>query len=347
MKKQLLIIVSLLFINSVYSQVLYTEDFDNHSVGNLGTDFTGKIPGQWGWITISKYTQTNSFFTVVNEANRGKVLDITALSHNEGLYAYKPGIDQLIDNRTPGNDVIKFEIDYFIGSIQTNASSQSWIKLLPIGEVEGGLINPDYLGTMITYKDSGQITCGVPNTYGINEFVPFNTWINFIVYLDYPNRKLYCEIPSLNKVSVNDFLKNDPSTNIMQDYKPSIISLTAGFITSAQGPQTVTRNRYDNIKISALNAVPPEVIALSTNEKLAAKFNMYPNPATNVVNITNAENMQVSQVAIYDMSGKQLNTQTYNNETEIQLNVENLASGTYMLHIQTTEGTAVKKLVKK
>jgi len=57
--------------------------------------------------------------------------------------------------------------------------------------------------------------------------------------------------------------------------------------------------------------------------------------------------MLVQQVVIYDISGKQLNTQSFNNETEIQLNVENLASGTYMLHLQTNEGTAVKKLVKK
>ncbi|RRA91082.1 T9SS type A sorting domain-containing protein, partial [Paenimyroides viscosum] len=45
--------------------------------------------------------------------------------------------------------------------------------------------------------------------------------------------------------------------------------------------------------------------------------------------------------------GKQLRTHTFNNEAEIQLNVESLASGTYMLHLQTAQGTAVKKLVKK
>ena len=115
----------------------------------------------------------------------------------------------------------------------------------------------------------------------------------------------------------------------------------------ANDPKIYTRNRYDNIKITAINAVPPNVIALSTSEQLAEKFNLYPNPANGVVNITNAENMLVNQVTIYDIAGKQLSTQTYNNETDIQLNVEHLASGTYMLHLQTKEGTAVKKLVKK
>ena len=64
-------------------------------------------------------------------------------------------------------------------------------------------------------------------------------------------------------------------------------------------------------------------------------------------NITNNENMLVQQVTVYDIVGKQLSTQTFNNQAEIQLNVESLANGTYMLHIQTNEGMAVKKLVKK
>ena len=74
---------------------------------------------------------------------------------------------------------------------------------------------------------------------------------------------------------------------------------------------------------------------------------MYPNPATNVVNITNTENMLVKQVTVYDSNGKQLTTQSFNNKTEIQLNVENLVSGIYTLQIKTNAGLAVKKLVKK
>src|SRR5690606_21056651 len=104
-------------------------------------------------------------------------------------------------------------------------------------------------------------------------------------------------------------------------------------------------HKYDNIKITALNAVPPYV--LNAENFLAQKFNLYPNPATNIVNITNNENMAVQQIMVYDVAGKQLSTQTFNNETEIQLNVEKLASGVYKLHRQTNEGTAVKKLVKK
>ncbi len=346
MKKNLFIILSLLFVNYTNSQVLYTENFDNHSVGNLGTDPTGQVSGQWGWLTYSQNTQSNSFFTIVNETGRGKVLDIsTGLTSSEGFMAVKTNLSSLINNRNSGNNVLMFEIDYYTGSKQASnaAGNISVINIVGNGSV---VTHPLYLTNIGINKTNGEISAS-PFVYGDHYYLPFNTWIKFVFYLDYTNRKVYHEIPYLNRVFVTDFLKNETSTNLIQDFAPNSILLRVGVESGINGPQIYTRNRYDNIKITALGNVPPEVIALSTNEQLAAKFNLYPNPATSVVNITNAENMLVNQVAIYDIAGKQLSTQNFNNEAEIQLNVENLASGTYMLHLQTKQGTAVKKLVKK
>jgi len=355
MKNYIFFAIWFWFINTVYSQVLYTENFDNHSVGNLGTDVTGKIPGQWGWITkaITGSTQANSIFTIVNETNRGKVLDITAYSRYEGLYVFKPNLAQLIDNRSTGNDVIKFEIDYFTGSLSTVPYNHSQIWLLSQVDAMDYLIAPDYLFHLSFNKQYGYITGQSREGVLIQDdllkkyYLPFNTWVKLIVYLDYSSKKAYFEIPHLNKAFVGDFLKNSTSANLMQDFKPDNIVLTNFMTVDLQDPPALIRSRYDNIKLTALTAVPPEVINLSVNEQLAAKFNLYPNPATNVVNINSRENMLIQQVTVYDIAGKQLSTQNYNNELQIQLNVENLASGTYMLHLQTEEGTAVKKLVKK
>src|SRR5690606_26123790 len=97
--------------------------------------------------------------------------------------------------------------------------------------------------------------------------------------------------------------------------------------------------------ITALNSAPTHI--LSAKRDLAQNFNSYPNPATTIVHITTTENMCVNGIEVYDTTGKLITTESYNNETEIQLNVEHSASGTYMLHLKTNEGTAVKKLVKK
>lgn len=155
---------------------------------------------------------------------------------------------------------------------------------------------------------------------------------------------MYVHTPYFNTVAVGDFLAGSTSTNLIEDFKPSAIELYFNDIT-IENFQLV--NKFDNIRITALKSVPPEVIALGVDDVLSQKFSLYPNPATNVVNITNSENIFVNQVVIYDVAGKALSTQRFNNESELQLNVESLASGVYLLHMQTDEGTAVKKLVKK
>jgi len=174
--------------------------------------------------------------------------------------------------------------------------------------------------------------------------LPFNTWVKIIVYMDYDNRKIYSEIPLLNTFAVSDqFLVNSTSTDILEDFK-----LTTIYIQHAvndYGRNIPLTNKCDNIKITALNAVPPHI--LSAESFLATKFNMYPNPATNLVTITNNEEAFINQIEIYDTAGKLLTTKNYNNKTEIQLNIAPLASGTYMLHLATDKGKAVKKLVKK
>lgn len=182
------------------------------------------------------------------------------------------------------------------------------------------------------------------NDSGNVDSLPVNTWISFIVYLDYNNRKAYVETPYFNKVAVGDFLSKSTSNNLIEDFKPVLLSLYAD-AAIANASQMV--HKFDNIKITGLKVVPPNIIALSINEQLATKFSVFPNPANNIVNITNNENIGVEQLQVYDVSGKAVQSQIFNNENQVQLNIGNLASGTYMLHIKTNKGVAVKKIIKK
>lgn len=177
--------------------------------------------------------------------------------------------------------------------------------------------------------------------------LPHNTWFTIKMYIDFNTKKAYYALPYATVVA--DFLRFENGSNLIEKYKPTGLGcLFSSTFISTQTPLPQIEEAYvkiDNIKITALYSVPPEV--LGTDNFLAQKFNIYPNPATHVVNITNSENILVNKVTIYDIAGKQLNTQNFNNETDLQLNVAHLASGTYMLHLQTNEGTAVKKIVKK
>ena len=75
---------------------------------------------------------------------------------------------------------------------------------------------------------------------------------------------------------------------------------------------------------------------------------MYPNPATNVVNIANQSNIQLDKAAIYDINGRLIQTVDLSDVTsEKAVDVSQLASGTYMVQITGETGQTVKRLIKE
>src|SRR5690606_26356810 len=247
---------------------------------------------------------------------------------------------QIWDNRDIGNDILLVEYDVYIPSLgAVNGTELKLAQAYLIFEarnnnnemkIHTGPTTSNYKDNVYFLANGSKSLPGSPKYY--NNF-PFNTWVSVYIYVDYDHEYVYFYIPSLN---INN--KYRPSGQFYPFYGNLKIEAMT-FNDSSQGI------KYDNIKVSAIATLPSYI--LSNNEFITATFNVFPNPANNVVNITNNENMVVEQVVVYDTTGKLISTQSFTNETEIQLNVENLASGTYMLHLQTNEGTAVKKLVKK
>jgi len=349
-----LVFVSFLMYHDIDAQVLYNETFDNYTIGNLGTDPSGAVPGQGGWYTEMFQTVNNNYVTITAEANKGKVLTLASAAtapYKCFLYVKRSDMATFIDQRSAGNNVLKFEIEYFTGAQHGKGSSSAHQRF--------GLYyyNPALLNDALVQFSFQSITGNVgaqcqgqskliyldnnPNNLPNHRpTMPYNTWVTFIVYLDYNNKKAYFETPYFNAVTVADFLTSSSSTNLIEDFKPLVLQ----FNFSSDLNTTQVFNKYDNIKITALKNVPPEV--LSTNTFLSEKFNLFPNPATAIVNITNNEHMMVKEVEIYDTAGKLIETQTFNDQTQIQLNISALNSGTYLLHLKTDEGIAVKKLVK-
>jgi len=351
------IIISLFAVKLSTAQVLFSENFDNLAVGEVSTDPSGATPGKGGWYVTKNLPPYTFPVEIVAEPGRGNVLAIgsnkntkNGLGNNSSLT--QKNINILWNNRTFGNNILKLEYDIFLDSNQ----SMIW-STVGLGDVTnlwtgrifinnhsgGGIVTPNKGYLNVNYLASSNpinflnMNLGLNNTSEYNNF-PYNTWFGVQLFIDYTYEagnviagKIYVYIPALNILKKADFTHSE------------IIDLL--MIAGGARADLQVAVKYDNIKLMALNTLPSYI--LSNSEFISQKFNLYPNPATNVVNITNAENMLVNKVTVYDSSVKQLSTQSFNNENQIQLNVENLASGTYMLHLQTNEGIAVKKLVKK
>ena len=325
MKKITFLATAFIFSFLANAQVLFSEDFNSYPAGHLNNDYTGTTAGQGGWVA-DRHPSSIVTAMVTPETGKGNVLNIitnhTSPTTDSGITILQKDIDLLWNNRTAGNNVLKMEYEVY--------GTGSFLAAAGLLDVTSPYLTFRFQANGPYYIQVNPSTIGqYLKQYDATTF-PYNMWIKAELFIDYNTKKCYFYLPTLNLSRVDDFYSVILGDNIY----------LSGFYLK---PGSVVK--YDNIKLSALPTVPAYI--LSANEMVSATFNMYPNPATNVVNITNTQNILVEQITVYDMAGKQLNTQSFNNESEVQLNIENLASGNYILHIQTNAGLAVKKLVKK
>lgn len=74
-------------------------------------------------------------------------------------------------------------------------------------------------------------------------------------------------------------------------------------------------------------------------------FSVFPNPASNVVTVANA-NAVVNGLVVADLNGRTVKTAKFDGVNEATVNVSDLASGVYMLTISSDKGTTTRKIVK-
>src|SRR5690554_825063 len=187
MKSKIFYLVAVIFAaHFANAQVLYTENFDNLTVGDLSTDPTGNTPGQGGWHTKIYYLINSSNIRIATEPGRGKVL---LLEHPGGLIG---GCDAQKDlnidwsQRTPLNDVIKVEYDFFTGDEIVNPSSNLYTEevnafTLKFTNGANGLLLARYFpySNIFIFR-------------GLNgPQLTKNNWYRLVYYIDYPNNKIH------------------------------------------------------------------------------------------------------------------------------------------------------------
>lgn len=353
------IFILLFSLNRVNAQILYQENFDNFNVGNLSTSIgnvNSPFLGQDDWRTRSTFPMTNavnSNFRIEPEPNKGKILLIESNLKNEGQnpFLYENRIvEKKIGNfwslRQPQNAIlrIEFEVFYHYSYIDPKKNQAPRISLEigsefePVGSAYsyGVGIDPEsLLNDKIMDRYLGSTTVFNPIPY-----VRQNVWETIIYYVDFSksstSENIYIELPRVNLVTRGAyngaFLKELKENNI----------LYIGFVGT---DNYIGKNflKVDNINISAVNTLP----TLSNEEFLSSKFNLFPNPSQNMIHITNNENIGIEQVNVVDLSGKLVKTKMFNKESNVQVDISDLASGMYMFNIFTSEGLLVKKVVKK
>lgn len=85
--------------------------------------------------------------------------------------------------------------------------------------------------------------------------------------------------------------------------------------------------------------------SLGINDINNLEFNIYPNPTTDLVNVSTKENIVGYQ--LYDFSGKLLTEKTKVDKKEVKINLESYPKGIYLLNIKTDKRSYTQKITKK
>src|SRR5690554_4292536 len=346
MKPKIFFLAAALFIaNLSTAQLLYTEDFESYNTGPFSTDLTGATQAQGGWHTLStgfNGTASVNDYKIVADPNKGNVLKIVEGKSfvNGSCWVYRTDLNTYWQQRTAGNNVLKLALDIYTDPHTPNQGCH--ISIYNNKEL---LTNFHFYfyncsGTLGAMPNRGQTSPSSGNPLLQVKF-PNDSWVTAELYIDYDNDKVYFSVPSLNHtVALDTKFPLDLTGGGDHDDNPVKLEIYNGYHDSVTNPVSL---KIDNINLSAQNFTP----TVSINEFVSEKFNIFPNPATSVVTISNSENIGIKELLIYDITGRQISIYSYKNENEVQLNIENLSSGTYFLHIVTDEGRGFKKLVKK
>jgi photosystem II stability/assembly factor-like uncharacterized protein len=91
---------------------------------------------------------------------------------------------------------------------------------------------------------------------------------------------------------------------------------------------------------------PSKLSSLPGKQSKISMFNLFPNPANTKISISSERlRNQETDISVLTIKGEILLREKFNQQSQIELDVSNLAKGIYLVKIQSKEGIEVKKLV--
>jgi len=86
--------------------------------------------------------------------------------------------------------------------------------------------------------------------------------------------------------------------------------------------------------------------ALGTTNFDVSQFAVYPNPASNTIKVDALSGSNIDKITIADMNGRIIKTKNVNGLDNIDIDINDIASGTYLMGISSDKGIVTKKIVK-
>jgi len=354
MKKQLLTGAFVLASFFAAQAQVVSYDFNDYTIGNIGTNLTGEEVGQGDWLTFGSNGDpvtsniTNANFQVI-EGNGGKVLQLTGPDGASGGAFMFQDPQATLDawaERTEGNDIYQVEYLYYTGTpgdskngmgLTVFANSQTSIILC--GAIVDTSTNEFYGRAYVNNAGTNGNFLITFGAQGETLVLPDNTWVKIGTSFNKVTGEVIFKVATV----AGEILLDNSATplagaaagNDPVEVDVNALNVSAGNTVAAVG-------LFDNIKVSMV----AEDSLLGTKDVSfeQANLSVYPNPASDVVNVS--VDALVSNVAIVDLNGRTVKSVKFDGVSTASVNVSDLASGIYMMTVSSDKGTTTKKIVK-
>lgn len=333
MKKIYLLSAIALSTSFLSAQVIESDNYDSYTLGDVGANFAFGAPGQGGMYLNGG---TAPDYQIVNvDAAHGKSIQLiggATAAAASNRQAVKLGFGAAWAARTAGNDIVRATFDFYTGT-----STGANLPGVSISGATAGLVGLKYNTTTKVFQGMANLTVsGTPGFYNITGIstvtYPANTWVKVGFTYDKVNGVITYTIGGVTStLAVN-------GATVTKNLDGTQFNLLHNFNT---GNTATTTSAFDNYVVDAVNTATLGVVTVGQIEK-TANVTIYPNPTVDYINIKSTS--RVISVKIIDLSGK---TVASKKSADNQVDVRNLTKGTYIINVETENGTETKKFIKK
>ncbi|MCA6068887.1 T9SS type A sorting domain-containing protein [Chryseobacterium sp. RG1] len=249
------------------------------------------------------------------------------------------------------SQVYDFGTNTIVGSIQRNKYNDIYFSVPVNGNYLGKINNPNVYGSGITvnmnYFNLG-VNNGVQNLakYGLPQLIEprvFESRCVQDITLTSPETSTSYVYRAPNTIKTENNYQVSPSSqniafkagNNITLYPNTHIQLGAFFSAKIEdcldenGQRLRSRDNQKSISIYL------------DEEKSKDDISIFPNPTSDILNIKT--DFKINNVSVVDVTGRKINVKLENNK----LDVKSLATGTYLISIETEGGISSQKFIKK
>lgn len=227
----------------------------------------------------------------------------------------------------------------------------NWGDLFQIGDGQGGfttpvsLISRSWQGGVALTPDNWAVSPAINLSANADDDITL-TWIQQ-TNAQFPEDKYSVYVGTTNDIAT--LVNSDVSFTItVADGAPTNQSLDLSSFAGQSAVYVAFRHYdssdFDYVSIDNVAVTAGDVAGLNNN--LESKFSVFPNPVSNIVNISNTKNILINSVEIVDINGRTVKTAKFNGASDAQINISDLSAGVYLMNLSSDQGKTTKKIIK-